>query len=585
MQIEKYKKIIFHPLVLAIAIFLLVHIFNISRFEFLAEKDSYGWLLKYEDNLRYDVINDYRQLFSSLVISLHHLTGLQLFDIFKYVMPLFFLTAFVPLWLLARNLKVKFFQFLILVSILGSATIILQMESIRPQIMAMFFLYFALGISTIAKKEENYVFSMFLLGILAAVGSLFHRVFAIFLLVWIFYFLYSYRKTILKNKLKFSVLALLLIPWLEKIEARNMVLKAFTSLREIFEKIFIHPQLNFEFPAFYTNIDDVQMGWKNLEGVAKYYAFYAGPFFIFLLVLIVIFFIFSKKFREYVEKNARKNEFLFVYLLISFFIFIAEFLPRIGNVAYLPDRSWVFLGILLILPLYLLFDYLEREFSKKTVIDFSLIFCLFLFISVSGGIYVNNSLKNIIPSYKMGSYEWIKNNTEPGSLIFSFEYKNALKYHSGRKVLSIDQEILKNGDTDRLLNVLKLENKNKFDEALYMQNLEELNNKLNETKRIIKQKEYSFDELFSRTRETKIKASVLFSQINSSTNLDFDKGVYIFFAKDGNSNPYGGRMYSSGYCSNLDQDDTGLLSNNPQYFQKIYDTENVKIWKFIPESI
>ena len=582
MQKEKFRKIICHPLTLVIAIFLIVHVFNITRFDFLAEKDSYGWLLKYEDNLRYDTINDYRQLFSALLISIHHLTGLELFDIFKYLMPLSFIVAFIPLWLIARNLKKKSSQLLILLAPLGSATIILQMEGTRPQTMAMFFLYFSLGIVMLAKKKENENFAMILLGLLSVVGSLFHRVFVIFLLIWIITILYNYRKFILQNKMKFFVLVFLAIPWLEKVQAKSMVLMAFKSVKEIFEKIFIHPQFNFRFPAHYVNIDEIQMGWNNLAGVAKYYAFYAGPFFLAILFLVAMLILFSEKFRKFLKETAIKKEFLFVYLLILFFLFIAEILPRIGNIAYLPDRAWVFLGILLILPLYFLLDYAEKEFSRQRITNTSFMLFIFLAISIFGGIYVNNSMKNIIPAYKMESYVWIKDNIEQGGLFFSAGYTGALKYHSSMNVLAVSRNIFKDDDLSKLVNILRLNNKNQFDKIIFKEKLNLLDSKVISVKSILAERELSFADLTSEIKKVKTITDELFLQVKSSTVIDTSKPVYIYFSKDKEENPYRERASSTGeYYSGTEQSDMKLLYDHPEYFAKVYDTGSVVIWKFI----
>lgn len=582
---EKIKKIIFHPLTLAVTIFLLVHIFNISRFDFLAEKDSYGWLLKYEDNLRYDTINDYRQLFSSLLISIHHLTGLELFDIFKYLMPFSFLIAFIPLWLVARNLKNKFSQFLILLAPLGSATLILQMEGTRPQIMAMFFLYFSLGLAMLAKKEGNQNFAMVAVGFLALTGSLFHRVFVIFFLIWVIALIYNYWRIFLQNKVRFLVLAVLAIPWLEKLEAKNMVLMALGSLKEIFGKIFIHPQFNFQFPAHYVNIDGIQMGWNNLAGVAKYYAFYAGPFWIFLIFLIAVLLIFSSKFRKFIKNILMKKEFVFVYLLILFFLFIAEFLPRIGSIAYLPDRAWVFLGILLILPLYFLLDYLEKEMPAKISVNFICVMSVFLAVSIFGGIYVKSSMKNIVPNYKMDSFEWIKNNIESESLLFSAGYTSALKYHSGMDVLPMKKDVFESGGISKLVSILNMGDKVQFDRALYKTNLNQLMKKADSIKNILTKEEFSYIDLSKETKNIIGEAKNLISQINSSTIFDLNKPVYIYFAKDSQDNPYKVRVDSTGgYYSGIDNDDIDLLYRHPEYFEKVYDTGNVMIWKFLKEK-
>jgi len=578
---DRIKKTILHPLFIALVIFLFVHIFNITRFEFLAEKDSYGWLLKYEENIKYNLVNDYRQLFSTLTISFHYLTGLSLFNIFKYLMPLIFLTSFVPAWLVARKLKNYSSKLLILLSLLGSATVILQAEATRPQIMAMLFLYFSLGLAMISQKEENKNFVAGLIGMTTVIGSLFHRVFVIFLLLWIICFAIKYWKNLQQNKLKVFVLLFLSIPWLEKIEAKNMMLLAFKSVKEIVLKIFIHPEFNFLFPAIYTNIDDRQMGWGSALGVLKYYAFYAGPFFLFLISLTIIFLIFNRPFKKYLFEKLKEKSFLFVSLNLLFFISIAEFFPRIGNIAYLPDRAWVFLGILLILPLYFLLDFSEKNFSQKT--NSNIIFLLFLtfIISVSGGIYVNHTMKNIIPKHKMEAYKWIRENLNSENIIFSFGYANALEYHSGFNVLKLKKDVFINNDFNQLIKILNLGNKNQFDRNQYKKNISQTIQKTDEIINMLKNEEFSYSDLSLQTKNLKKITDETWHQISTSTAFNPEKDSFVFFANDSSENPYKERISTGGYFSGLKYENMNIITSHPENFEKVYDNGGTIIWKFI----
>lgn len=580
---EKYKKIIFHPLTIAVIFFLAAHIYNITRFDFLAEKDSYGWIYKYENNLVNNQLDDYRQYFFTFAVTIHYLTGLSIFDIFKYFVPFLFILVFIPLWMLAKQLKQKTLQLLLLLTPLGSATIILQMEATRPQIMAMFFLYFALGMTVLARSEANRNFVFFGLGLITLVGSLFHRVFVIFCLLWIVSALIIHFRYILKNKAKIAVLIFLAIPWMEKFEVKNMMAKSFKSLADIFNRIFIHPQYNFNFPAHYTNVDGIQMGWSNHGDVLKYYAFYAGPFFLVLIGLIIAGLLFSGKFRAYVKEYALKKELLFIYLLISFFLFIAEFLPRIGNLAYLPDRAWVFLGILLVLPLYYVLDYSEKNIRINKIYLAQKIVILFLGISIAGAAYVNKSFANIIPDYKWESYKWIKNNLDPNSVIFTPGYAGALKYHSGTETVLIGKSIFEKGDLDGLIYKLNFNNKSEFDEKLYRQNFNEADDNIKAIKALMQLKEYDFGDLSVMTKDLKKTADILNRRINASTPI-ISKEKYVYVSKDTERNPYHERNYDTGYFTNLDQNDTMLLDEHPEYFEKVYDTGDVKIWRYVSRN-
>lgn len=582
MNLVKIKKIIFHPLLIVGIIIASLHIFNVTRYEFIADKDSYGWILMY-DNLQDNSIYFYRQLFSALIFTLHYLTGLDLFKIFKYLFPFFSLCVLMPLWLVARKLSDKKFQTLILLAAAASPTIIIQFEGTRPQVMAMLYLYFMLGISIIAFDKKNYNWLYGILLPLTAVSSLFHRVFAIFLVLWAIAAAYTYRKFIYKNKLRVVILLGLLYPWLDKLEAKSAIFAIFNSLYDIFQRL-VHFSLNLKFPAYYINVDGKQMGWSNLEGVLKYYAFYTGPFLGILILLCLYFFVTSKKTRKFVKNTFDVEYFLPIYLFIAFFIFIAEFLPRFGNIAYLPDRAWIFLGILLVLPLFKLFLAIEKNISpnKKNIIF--LIFFVGFLISISGAVYMNNQFSYIVPQYEVDSFKWIKNNLEPNRVIFYYGWQSLLRYHSDTPVIGIKKELLNQASLPLLLKTLSFKDTSGISDETLKAKIDDVESSFNELKDMVK---YDFNRrnLLSIVKQINVKTTQLISSLRTNnTGLEGPVTAYIYYVKDSEKNPYRERMYRTGYSADISTNDLSVLDENPQYFQKVYNTKDAKIWRYIPNE-
>jgi hypothetical protein len=580
-RIQKSRYGIILPWGVPIAAILAVCIFNVTRFSFFPEVDSYGWFFRYDKDIQHLSIGDYRPLFESLILDIHYLTGLSLFAIFKYVIPFFSLLTIIPLWLIARNLGNRISQTLVMLFPLASPVVIFQSESTRPQSVAVIFLFFMIAFIVESYKKDIFIYLALLVGI---VGLLYHQIFIFFLLATIVGFMYVHREVVYRNRLKFFSYAVLAAPWIYILDIQGIIFEIPKALLEIFTRIFIQLDTNFRFPAWYINSDGIQMGWKNLWGVMKYYAFYAGPV-SFLIMLLVAFFSFSNKFRSFLSRELNGAFTISIYFLISLFLLITEVLPRIGNIAYLPDRAWTFLGILFIFLLFQVLMYLETESLLKAWVKNSIyisFFCAFT-ISIIGSIYVVNSIKYTLPEYQLKSFEWIQNNLESDRVIFYSGYPSILQYHSNSTVLPIDKEALRSADM-------------KYFIALFISNdILKSNNKLLSTmKSEISRMDFYIDsiqlslalnhglisdQIFDYASSLKSHSDLLVSTLK---NYDLQsKNIYIYYAKSSDKNPFNDRMYDTGYSSQTEKDEKVTLDQYPDYFKRVYDTGDVIIWKYI----
>lgn len=586
---EKYKTILSHPLFWAFVVFVSLHAVNILTFDFIAEKDSYRWILDYRKALNKNTINGYRQLFSSGIISIHYLTGAGIYDIFKYIFPFFSITFLLPLWLVARRLKNKYFQFIFLLLPLISPTIILQTEATRPQIMIMIFLFFLVGLMSMENSKDKKIseFSFITVGMVCVIGSLFHRAFVIFAFIWLVTALYKYWKNIYSNKKKIVIFTVLFYPWLEKLEMKSMLSQVFIHGADILEKIFIKAETNFNFPAKYVNIDGVQMGWVNAEGVLRYYAFYVGPLTIFILLAFVYYLLKSNVFRNQIRNSLNNGLMLYLSLLAIFFLFLAEILPRVGNIAFLPERSWVFLGILLALPVYQILYYVEKEKSHSYQLSVLILTASFLVISAGGAIYVNKQFGYIANSSKIESFSWIKNNLDKDSLVFAYGYNSLLKAHSGLSdVVSIKKEHIENEPAQNIRKMAEAENA-VADYAYFKKRIKILKREVASTLKSMNKSEYidnstvnGFNNIEDLLNFTESKINNL-EMVYDSGEHKKEKNIYVYYSKGSSKNPYKDRQYETDYSTNGLEDHLLVLDDYPQYFEKIYDTRDVKIWKIV----
>lgn len=565
----------------SIAAVLGVHVFNVMRFSFFPEVDSYGWFFIYNDNIKNSVIGDYRPLFESLILNIHYLTGLSLFNIFKYIVPAFSLLTLIPLWLIARNLKNRISRLLIMLSPLISPVVIFQSESTRPQSVGIIFLFFMIAFIIESYKKDIFIYLALAVGM---IGTLYHQIFIFFFLAVILGHAYIYRTIIFKNKLKTTAYFFLFIPWISLLNMEGMILAIPKLIRDIFFKIFIQFDLNFSFPLWYINSDGIQMGWKNTWGVIKYYSFYAGPV-SFLIILIFLIFLSSNIFRSFLKKELNNKFLLPLYFLVFFFLAITEFFPRIGNIAFLPDRAWTFLGILLIFPFFQLLKFLEAgsfigsQFDRIIYAGFFGAFA----VSIFGSIYVIDSIKYTLPDFQQESFNWIKNNLESDRVVFYSGYPSILRYHSESTVLPISKDAFKSGDMRYFMSLF-------ISNDILRDNNETFSKIKSETASInayVESMQYLFavdhglvtDQVLNYASSLKNHSDTLISTLE---DYELKSGnIYIYYTKSSDKNPFNERMYDTGYSSQAEAIDGITLDRYPDYFKRVYDTGNVIIWKYI----
>lgn len=555
------------PLLLVAILFILIILsFVLVSFPF-PESDPYYWRERYEFLFKPGVSLYFldRPLFLVLARIFIGGAGIDNFAFFKYAIPGLSILLLLPAYLVARGFKGRLSQVAILfLPLISPSVLMFQMIPI-PQTIATivtFFFLFWLVYSQITNQKQFYFFA----GTAIFLSVIYHEVTAIIFLMWLLWTTIFYRNNIwrfiVNNKIITFLLILVIYPHLSII--KTYVSFIFYWIGKTINAI-LSFDMNWRFPAFYYNIDQKAVGWPGFAGVSKYYLFYVGPGLMFAVFLFCWNNWRNHSFQKNFKRSLLRPEALLIASLVIVFFSISEVLPRLANIAMLPDRSWVFGGIFLSSAILFIFKYTNQ---RKNILAAVLLF--FITIGIGAALYVNNQKKYVFPDYQIKAVNWIKNNLPTDRIILSAGNGNLLKYHSESLVYIMPEnfycdETLNNFDT--LMKVLETQS----------QGLQVINPT---GEKIIKEiQNYLAQAVSLDAQRLEIIANKYKNEYDHQAFIKKDhfiKPMYIFYFQDDPRNPFLQRQYYSKVvgCS------IPVFESNPQEFEKIYSDQNyVIIWK------
>jgi hypothetical protein len=490
----------------------------------LTDLDPYYWITSYSKNIANGIITpleESRPLFSSLIFIFNQGAKIDLYAIFKYILPSLTLLISIPAILLANKFKSPLQKIIILLLPFVNSSAFLYLQLPIPQsILLIAVFYFTFFLLYAWRNSDNFFY--YAAGAIILSTCLFHEsgflIFATWLLVALFFNRKILLEKITENKvLVFLSTAIFLLGILPAI--KNYFIFATAWIKKVCVAILNFHQ-NFLFPARYENIDRNEVGWAGASGVAKYYTYYAGAFSLFIILLFATLCFSDKNFRSFVKNNILKNPALFtLFVLFAIFFSISEILPRFFNISLLPERSWNLVGIFSILFLITFFSYFK---SKKKII--CLILIILLAINAAGAIYVNNTKKYLITENQLQSAEWIKKNLPKNRIIFSADNKNLLSFYSNSKFAKVSPDFYYNASV--------------FQNEIHM---------------------------------------------NFSSSTDKNKH-YVYYSAIDKNNPYAGRpYYDAAKIAKKNQGKIFIFDKYPDKFKRIYFDEenNIIIWEIL----
>ena len=542
-----------------------------SAFFALPELDPYYWYLNFQDLLTNGMLaslSSYRPSFMSFIYILNQSSEIDLYAIFKYVLPFLMILVIMPAWLVAQNQNSRIKKFSILLAPFISASIFLYSQLPIPQAIlniTLFYFTFFLLHSWITKDDFFYFFS----GIIILLAYFFHESAILVFLIWSAIVLLVYRKNII-NFIKNNRLSSFLIFVIFILNFSQLLKWPYLFLTYQSDYIFSNMHgFNFLFPAKYSNVDGNLMGWNSLTGVIKYYIYYVGPVFFITIAYFFYLFFRNQQFKKYAKKNLASKELLTLLIAFLCFFSISEIFPRLSNIALLPERAWLFGGIFSLVFLFIIFIY-------QNYIKLLYLFIIFsLSINLGGAFYINSLKKYVITPNNLYSTEWIKQNLPESRIIFSNNNAGALELYSQSKVVSVPDEFYHSIDVY----------KNNIDQFKYGKielgaEYNILSNELIAGTSSLKN--YNIENQKSEISNIIKKNSSISNKILTLTSLPDNndaKDLYIYFSEIDKNNPYIDRPYYQDF--NLSKD--FIFDKYHDKFKRVYEEKqsNIIIWKIL----
>ena len=537
---------------LAALLYSMLAIYIVKQYYFLPDSDPYYWYMKAQQEFKdgmLPALHGHRPLFSSLTYLFHSVADIDLYAIFKYVLPFLSLPLFLfPTMLVARFFSQKTSQLAILLTPLSSASIILYSLLPIPQAIInvgiVFFIFFILYAWL---KGETFFY--FFSGAFISIFYFYHEMAVFFFLPWLFVTLALYRTPLITwirvHKGATILFFALLLSHLSLIfPVLNFVKNWFIRISEKFADW----HTNLTFPLTFINVDGHIAGWGTLTGVIKYYAFYTGPAVI-ITVSILGYIIFSDRSRKVPKLHFwNRAEFLTLFSVFAVFFTLAEILPRLLNIALLPERSWGFAGLIILSASPFI---LNHPHNKNRLFTLALLFGIVL--NISAAVYINSLKIGLVPKYQMTSAQWIKNTLPDNKILFIQHGWDVMKIYAQAEFIEIpDQRLYTDIDI--------------FDEAL---------NK-------------NTHPAVAPTQPCNSTLDTDITYPEKTTGAEIQQGeispqkeIYVYYAKPSSSSLYAERPYYTDLSTN--EPVAFIFDAYPARFKRVYvlPNETVIIWKLL----
>lgn len=541
-----------------------------SAYFSLPELDPYYWVQQLSNFSNASTIPQLpdRPLFLALAFIIYKGAHVDMYAIFKYVLPLFSILYLPAAWLVARRFSSRWQQSVILLMPLFDPSTILYQQTPMPQLVFIIVTWYFLFWLIYAAETNKRMFFI-LAGALSILSYFIHEIGILIFIAWLTIAMFLYRKTVTafirSRPTVFWLLVVLVVSHYKSFQPTYLFLSRWLAY---FYSVILNIQPNLLYPAQYTNVDHNAMGWSGWDGVLKFYLFYAGPPVI--LILLISGWLLLMGFKKNAIRNlasTARPEHAIILIIFAIFFSISEIIPRVLGTALLPDRAWIFTGIFasfLIIPL----------FRKYPTPHLPALLLICVGISIAGAIYINNLKQFITTPAQLESAQWIRDNLPSNRIIISSGNNNLITYHANSRLLNVPPDLFcgdKLADDQTLLSLMKQTGNFNFQRTdIISSYLLALSAYLTSTPAI-------------QQLEVENISSQYLNKINDLSKLDISQlkaRSYIYFAEDDPRNPYKSRPYMQTLSRKSCK--TPVFTEHPQKFQLFYEVNGVQIWKILP---
>lgn len=428
---EVWTKVVEHKALFLtlLAFFVLQYVFQFFYYT-LPEWDTYGDLIKISQMISGNTLQTaYRPLYFSAISLLSQTLRMDPYYTLLYILlPLQSSLILVGYYFLHKK-----YGLLWLFTLMSVPVINIEIGTIRPQ--SILIVFVPIFIFFLKKWHETKQIRWKILSTAIAVGGMYYHEMFAFVVVALLIYIILIQIQKLKNKSKkIPILYLLLVTvtflWLSEVIPSLAFVKLF--LVSLISRIINPSHWKLWFLNSYGT-DGLDIGWTGLGGILRYYGYYVSP--IILVSMLVVF----KHLFSVVKKDIFSMTLFLVFLICSS---LSEIFPRLGF-TYLPERIWL-LGDIVLLLLFM--KLIGESKNVKTFLNNKIITSLTILsvlLGISGSTYIAFQKKSLTNREEMPAAEWIRNNTDPDSIIFSQPANISLiEYFGKRKINTLSDELL-----------------------------------------------------------------------------------------------------------------------------------------------
>lgn len=422
-------------------IFSLVMIANLMIYPLLPEGDGYFYLMKIQERIANPQLfaEETRQGFFVLIHLMSRVSNSDPYWIFKVVLPFAHGIVVLAAYTLIRpHVTESRYRILFSLAPLYFPVVLQEAFISRPQ--SIFLIAFIPFLSVMADVVTNghkvrAMYWLIALFLISGAGIKIHTLFGLLPVAIAIALIVYLRHEIAKRPLD----AVAIILGLAAVAYPGVIHSRLVPDLQQLAKLFVMAMRNgpFEwwFIDHYRNVDGIEVGWPGISSVF-YYGYNMGVFLVPVLFFSLATVVRGRSFPRFRPQGAA------ITFLVAFFLFIAEIAPRF-SLAYLPDRAWLFLALLLAIVVPPLAYPSLKQWGK---IGFGLV-AIAAITSVAAGSAITYAKQGWVTSNEVKAARYIRDNLPgdaiiigPSSMQIMVRYYADRPYDHGRPDLFLHPE-------------------------------------------------------------------------------------------------------------------------------------------------
>lgn len=343
---------------------------NFIIYPFLPEADGYGYLIKWDRILANSTLfaAETRSLFLVFTHLAAQVLRVDMYWVFKVLLPLMHVTIVLSCYLFARQfIADSRYRILLALVPLCFPVVLQEVLMSRPQsIFLITFLPALVVLSDLMQNRSNVrqVYWLLALLIVSGIGLRVHTLFTLLVVISALSFCPFFKKEIVHRPLDAAMVAAGVLAFLYPHIVQTRILSDSWDVLKLIATSLQNGTFEVWFIDRYRNVDGAESGWPGVWSLF-YYGYNLG-----LAFPVIVLGVLSQQ-RFGLVRTVVRDVYWAILLVMAFFFFIAEVAPRF-QLAYLPDRAWLFMALVFALTMPIMVkDFIAQDrawFFKLSVV-------------------------------------------------------------------------------------------------------------------------------------------------------------------------------------------------------------------------